>query len=201
MLTPLRSGTIDDEWLPILLRCDPRIARNFPAHRAQARLRHQIATLIVAEEGFAALAHPLDRPPDAPRGPQHQREFRKERVLGAEVSTDVERDTRICSGCTPRMPAISPFCRTTPRCRVQKVAPARLVVFPTAARASIGTPVTRWIQLSKLTTWAAFANARSVAAASPTSASRKTFEGAWSQTSGAFGSAAAAVSTTAGSVS
>src|SRR5262245_29488528 len=54
--------------------------------------RDQIASLVVAEKGLAALAYPLDRPPDPLRRPQHQREFREDRVLGSEIPADVVRD-------------------------------------------------------------------------------------------------------------
>ena len=57
----------------------------------QFRLHREIAALIVAQESFAALAGPLDRASQPPRRPAHQREFRIERVAGAEVAADVAR--------------------------------------------------------------------------------------------------------------
>ncbi len=63
----------------------------------------------------------------------------------------------------------------------------------------MGTPVTRCTQVSKRTTWAARANAASVPAASPTSASTVTFVAMSSHTRGASGATAARLAVTAGS--
>src|SRR6266511_3208325 len=48
-----------------------------------------VAALVVAEEGFRALAGPFDRSADASCGPGDQREFRIEDVAGAEIAADV----------------------------------------------------------------------------------------------------------------
>jgi hypothetical protein len=37
-------------------------------------------------------ARPFDRSPDFLRGPEHQRKLGKERILGTEITADIERD-------------------------------------------------------------------------------------------------------------
>ncbi len=58
----------------------------------QLGLHRQVAALVVAQEGFAALAGPFHRPRQPLRRPAHQREFRIEGVAGAEIAADVARD-------------------------------------------------------------------------------------------------------------
>src|SRR5438105_6244775 len=52
----------------------------------------QIAALIVAEKCLAAIAGPFHRPLHAPRCPQHQGKFWKQRILRAEIAPDIEGD-------------------------------------------------------------------------------------------------------------
>src|SRR5262249_7486637 len=54
----------------------------------EPRFAVKIAAGIVAQERLVPLARPFDRPPDAARGPAHQREFWIEVVAGAEVAAD-----------------------------------------------------------------------------------------------------------------
>src|ERR687891_585902 len=70
---------------------------------------------------------------------------------------------------------------------------------PTAARGSIVTPVTRWTNVSSLTTWAARANTASTVAASPTSTSTHTLDVVPSYRMGAPAAAAARLAVVAGS--
>jgi hypothetical protein len=58
---------------------------------------------------------------------------------------------------------------------------------PSAARGSIGTPVTRSMWKSIVTTWSALVNALSVASRSPKKVSTGTLSGTSSQTAGAPG--------------
>ena len=69
---------------------------------------------------------------------------------------------------------------------------------PTAARGSSGTPVTRLICVSSLTTWAALANAASTAPTAPTSESTHTLDGRSLHTAGAPAPGVAPVVVTAG---
>lgn len=70
------------------------IAQVRTAHREERPIRvkrqlgldPEIATLIVTEEGFAALAGPLDRPTDAVRRPGEQGPFGIEKVARAETA-------------------------------------------------------------------------------------------------------------------
>ena len=52
----------------------------------------EIAAHIVGDECLGAFAGPFDRPSDAARRPDHQREFRKEAVAGAEIAADLAGD-------------------------------------------------------------------------------------------------------------
>ena len=126
----------------------------------------EIARLVVAEERLLALAGPFHRPADAARRPGDQRELRIDRAARAEIAADVAHRRR-----APDRPARRGSRRdrssVAPRRRCRRGAcsagsPHRSR--PTAARGSIGTPVTRWTQVSSFTTCAARANAASVAA-------------------------------------
>ena len=55
-------------------------------------LDRQVARLVVAEEGLAALAGPLDRAADPARRPSHQRKFRIERAACPEIAADLVHD-------------------------------------------------------------------------------------------------------------
>src|SRR5262249_17016700 len=85
------------------------IAQMRAAHRQEAALlverqldlSDEVAALIIAEKRLAALAYPLHRPADPLRRPQNQREFRKDRVLGSEVSTDLVRHDANLLGLNP----------------------------------------------------------------------------------------------------
>ena len=58
----------------------------------QLGLDRQVARLIIAEEGLAALAGPLDRTADLARRPGHQCEFRIERAARPEIAADLVHD-------------------------------------------------------------------------------------------------------------
>ena len=55
----------------------------------QFDLGHQIAALIIAEEGFRARRGEFHRPADFSRRPQHQAELDKDAVARAEIAADV----------------------------------------------------------------------------------------------------------------
>ena len=55
----------------------------------QFRRGGQVARLVVGEKTFLPRGGPFDRPPDPPRRPGHQGEFRREGVAGAEIAAHV----------------------------------------------------------------------------------------------------------------
>src|SRR5262249_46111102 len=57
--------------------------------KRELSLAHEVAALVIAEERLGALAGPLDRSADFAGGPDQQGEFRKQRILRAEIAPDV----------------------------------------------------------------------------------------------------------------
>ena len=93
MLSPFCSDTNDAAWAPRLLRLAPRSARKLPGRiEGQFGLDREVAALVVADEGLAALAGPFDRTADPPRGPRQQRKFGIEEIAGAEIAAHVAAD-------------------------------------------------------------------------------------------------------------
>ena len=121
----------------------------------QLDLGDEIAALIIAEKRFRARRGVFHRPAELARRPQHQAEFDEDAVAGAEIAADVVRQhaqpcrarrrarRRARSSAAPRR-----------RCRHKACSgrsPHRNSA--SAARGSIGTPVTRPMWKSIATTW------------------------------------------------
>ena len=116
----------------------------------QLGVDREIAALVVAEERLLPLAGPFHRAAEAPRRPGDQREFRDRSVAGAEIAADLARDDahRVLRHAEDRRQARASGAPRR-RCRHRACSGrSRRRRTPIAARGSIGTPVTRWIQVS-----------------------------------------------------
>ena len=112
---PLLNGDSDTQRAPTLLILVARMRDEaMLVVERQLDLGHQIAALIIAEKGFRPRRGEFHRPADLFRGPQHQTEFDKGAVAGAEIAADVGEITRRFSGAMPSTWISSFFCRTAP---------------------------------------------------------------------------------------
>ena len=114
------------------------------AGERQLDLGDEVAALVVAQERLGARRRELDRTAELARRPEHQAELDEDAVARAEIAADVVgQDAQPVGRDAEHAGELALLPHRAAAAGMQRVAPVCASYSPSAARGSIGTPVTR----------------------------------------------------------